>query len=279
MKTRWVLSLILIAILPLTSSALVVSRSYSNTTSDDDNSSLEDANSSQGTIGSVSANITTVGSSSGNMGYRFTGQAAAGDGGALVQDIAVSVTWTVTAEEWEEYSIVFSPEFHSLMIIEDGGLFQESGDGIWFSALSATLNLNGNKIFTGSADLGLSGGSIEDRADSGTTLDSTSTWTRGGYTGNNTFELIYSGTLTVTSKSGSGGNDTYLAGLWGQDGALGSIGGSDGTFDNYSSSLVRNADGFFVDANVTLNSVPEPASALMLAVGAGLLGICRRYYR
>ncbi len=260
---RQTVTLLLVSLLPLVGSALTVGRSYSNGTSDNDNSTLEDASRSTSGIGSSSGVVDTVGATSSALGYRFTGQVAGGNGGDIVQTINVSVIWTVTAEIWEEYSIGFTPEFHAYMNIEDGGLFQEDGDGIWFSTLQATLKVNGSAV---GDSLNMSGGSRTTKGSS--TLNRTDSQTLSGYTGNNTFELIYTGTVTATSKAGVLGNDTYVYGSWGNAGIL------SGTFDDYSSS----ADGMFVDATVTLNAVPEPASALMVLAGGGLIAFKRRFF-
>ncbi|MBI9021502.1 MAG: PEP-CTERM sorting domain-containing protein, partial [Verrucomicrobia bacterium] len=63
------------------------------------------------------------------------------------------------------------------------------------------------------------------------------------------------------------------------DGTLGFPNNSDQDgFDEYSSSSDRNADGLFMDADITLESVPEPASALMILVGGGLIALKRRFF-
>jgi hypothetical protein len=279
MKTKWIILLAaaLVAFLPLNGLALVVTRSYDNSTSDNDNHSQEDASSSQTTIGLSSTTLTTAGSSSGNMGYRFIGQASAYDEGNLTQNIDVTVTWTVTAESWEEYSISLTPELHAYLNIYDYST-DESDDDADFNTLSSVLRVNGG-IVSDTLN-GLTG--LQRSTDGSSNLDRTDSQILTGYTGNNIFSLQLTGTVFVDAHADGGvfDNPTGNAVLWGQDGNLDfEQNASQDGFDEYSSTSARNADGLFVDADITLDQVPEPASALMIVVGGGLIGMIRRIYR
>jgi hypothetical protein len=207
----------LLLVLPLSGSALLVKRSYNNSTSDNDNSTQEDASSSQTTIGSLSKTVDTVGNFSGNMGYRFTGQASAYKAGDLTQSINVTVTWTVTAEDWEEYSITFSPELHAYLNIYDYST-DETDDDADFNSLSSVLRVNGSIVSDTLNDLT----GTTRSTDGSSTLDRTDSQTLSGYTGNNIFSLQLTGTVYVDAHDGDGlfDNPTGNAVLWGQDGTL-----------------------------------------------------------
>lgn len=278
MKTKWIVlwMVAMSALLPLSSSALTVTRSYSNDTSDNDNHSQEDASSSQATIGFSSSTLSEVGNSSGNMGYRFVGQASAYDAGNLSQNIDITVTWTITAEVWEEYSLTISPELHAYLNIYDWST-DETDDDADFGNLSSVLRVNGGVV---SDTLnGLTG--IQRSTDGGYNLDKSDSQTLGGYSGNNIFSLQLTGTVFVDAHADGGvfDNPTGNAVLWGQDGNLDfTQNTAQNGFDEYATSTARDADGIFVDGTVSLDAVPEPASALMLVVGAGLIGLIRRFF-
>jgi len=276
MKTKWMILLMvaLVAIFPLSGSALLVTRSYSNTTYDNDNDTREAGSTSTASIGVSSSTLSTAGSSSGNMGYRFVGQAAAHGTGFMSQYINVTATWTVTAEDWEEYSINFSPTLAAYLNIYDWST-DETDDKAVFPTLNSILNVNGSTV----ADTldGLTGYTIT--TEGSYNLNRSDSQTLSGYTGNNIFSLQLTGTIIVDAHADGGlfDNPTANAVLWGQDGTL--TDGPSPTFDNYSTTAARDADGLFVDADITLDAVPEPASALMLALGAGLIGLIRRHPR
>ncbi|MBL7016338.1 MAG: PEP-CTERM sorting domain-containing protein [Kiritimatiellales bacterium] len=275
MKTKWIILLtaVWVASLPLSSSALLVTRGYSNTTTDNDNDTKEDASSSTASIGASSSTLSSEGSSSGNMGYRFVGQAAAHGTGYLTQSINVTATWTVAAEDWEEYSVNFSPSLAALLNIYDWST-DETDDQSVFPSLSSTLRVNGS-VVSDTLD-GLTG--YTRTTDGSYNLNRSDSQTLSGYTGNNTFSLQLTGTVVVDAHADGGlfDNPTGNAVLWGQNGTLNFA--DDPNFDNYSTTAALDADGLFVDANITLDAVPEPASALMLVVGAGLIGFIRRVY-
>jgi len=281
MKNKLILCVaVLAATLPLTGSALLVSLSYSNNTTDNDSVSSGDALSGSSTIGATSSELTSAGTSTSAMGARFYG-ANSGRGvsnltqqpRSISQSINVTVTWTIIAEDWEEYSFSLTPEFHAYLNILDDAA-DESGDSVSFTSLNGSLKQNGGTI---SDSLNLSGGSRGTAGSS--TLNDTASQTLTGLTGNNTISLQYTGTATATWKiAGARNNRTADAVLWGVDGTMnGDVEFSD-SFDNYSSSSARNADGIFVDGTVTLDAIPEPASVAMLGVASALgLFIRRRF--
>jgi hypothetical protein len=160
-----------------------------------------------------------------------------------------------------------------LNILDDNN--DETGDGATLSSFDATLYLNGNQIVLDG--LGLSGGSRTTVGNN--SLNDTATQILSGLSGNNTISLQYTGTATATWKiAGIANNRTADAALWGSDGTMDGTGEFTDGFDNYSTSTARNADGLFVDGVVTLQSVPEPASVLMLALGGGLVALKRRFF-
>ncbi len=273
MKLRCILLLgAVLAVLPLTSSALVVVRSSTDSISNNDGHADEDASHGRASTGSTSVEVTTAGNSSGNSGARFYGQAEAKVGQYITQTIHATVTWSITAESWEEYSINFSPELHAYLNVEDNG-GDASGDGITFSTFTAVLRVNGSAV---GDSLDMSGGSRTTAGSSN--LNRTDSQTLSGYSGNNVFSLQY--TATVIADAAGGLNYTGDVGLWGSDGTLdGEFLGFGDDWDEYSStSATSGADGLFVDANVTLNAVPEPATASMMAL-IGVFGfLYRRYY-
>jgi hypothetical protein len=282
MKTKWILGLMLLAVLPLSSSALVINTSSSNSTSDNDSTTNGDAGRGRSTIGSTGATVDTVGNNA-ELGYRFTGYNA-GRGvdnsgqqaEGIVQDVDVTVTWSIVAESWEEYSFKLNPEFHAFLNILDEGLFQESGDIVSVSGFSAVLKRNGGTVGN---TLDLSGGSTGDRNATPLNVDDTASQLFSGLSGNNTFELRYTATITATWKlAGAQDNRTANAVLWGQNGTMGGDSFAN-NFDEYSiSSEDPSEDGLFVPATVTLNAVPEPASVLMLLFGGGVIALKRRFF-
>lgn len=268
--------LALVAGLPLAGSALVVARSYSNATYDDDNATTEDASSSQKTIGTVNSTVSSVGGASSAQGYQFIGQVAGQDTGIINQYINVTVTWTVNAQEWEEYSITISPELHAWLYIWDWSTDETDDSGV-FSSLNSTLKVNG--ITVSDSLNGLTG--YTRSVNGGANLDKTGSQTLSGYSGNNTFSLQLTGTNSVTPHADGGlfDNPTAVAILWGQNGTLNFPNDSThDNFDEYSTTADRDADGIFVDAVVTLNAVPEPASIMMLVFGGGLIALHRRFF-
>jgi len=273
MKFKWIYFITLTAsLLPLTSPALLVSRSYSHTTSDNDNHVDEDASRTTTTIGATSATLSDVGNASGNMGYRFAGQAESKVSQDIIQTINGTVTWTVTAEDWEEYSILLTPELHAYLNIEDNGA-DASGDSVSFSTLNAILRVNGGSV---GDSLDMSG--YTKTLAGSYNLDRTDSQTLSGYTGNNTFSLQYTGTLRATSAGGL--NYTGNVGLWGSDGTLGGEIGIATDWDEYSSTTaVATNDGLFVDANVTLDAIPEPATLGLVGLFSGGLFFIRRIFR
>jgi len=260
----------ILAVLPMTGSALVVSRSSTDSILNNDNHGDEDASHGRANTGTA-VEVTTVGNSTGNTGARFYGQAEAKVGQSITQTINATVTWTATAESWEEYSINFTPEFHAYLDVEDNGA-DASGDGITFSAFTAILSVNGSTV---GDSLDLSGGS---RITAGSSnLDRTDFQTLSSYSGNNVFSLQY--TATVTADAAGGLNYTGDVGLWGADGTLGGEIGIPADWDEYSStSATSSADGLFVDANVTLDAVPEPATAGFMAFVGALGFLVRRHF-
>ena len=278
---KWITTLTLMALLPLTSSALLVTRSYSNLTSDNDSTTLGDANSITATIGDGFGTITTVGSSTAASGARFQGansgrgvNAGGREFQSIAQAIDVSVTWTIEAESWEEYSINLTPEFHGYLNVEDGA-GDEPGDMSSFSSFITLLTVNGSSLVD---TLDLSGGSRNTAGSSN--IDDTASQIISGLSGNNTIVLRYNGTSTARWDTGAGfqNNRTAIATLWGMDGTMnGDVSFTDG-FDNYGSSSARNADGLFVDAVVTLDAIPEPATLGLIGLfGGGILAI-RRFF-
>lgn len=266
-KKTVLLALLLSGVTLVAQSDIIITTTYSNNTTDNDNHSQEDASSSQTTIGSSSATVTTIGSSSGNLGYRFTGQASAYHDGDMTQTINVTATWTVTAENWEEYSITISPELHAWLNIYDWST-DENDDDADFNTLSSTLRVNGSIV--GDTLNGFSG--MQRSTTGGANLDRTDSQTLSGYSGNNVFSLQLTGTVYVDAHGDNGAfdNPTGNAVLWGQDGTLNfEQNASQNGFDNYSSSSARNADGLFVDANVTFDAIPEPAAVSLIILGSG----------
>jgi hypothetical protein len=280
MKTKWIFSLILIAVLPLSSLALTITRdSYSNTS---DNGSVANGASVTGTAltGGASSSATIVGGSTSAMGARYYG-AVSGRGvdngsqqaQSLTQNISVSYTWAITAETWEVYDFSISTAFRGYLNILDD-FSDESGDTASLSSLDAQLYLNGSQITLD--QLGLSGGSRSTVGSS--SADDTNSRALTGLSGNNTIELIYTGSATATWKiAGIQNNRTADAALWGANGIM------DGdtfanTFDEYGTSIERTSDGLFVEGVATLQAVPEPASMLLIAIGGGLIALKRRFF-
>lgn len=280
MKTKWMLGILLLAALPLTSSALIVSRNAFGNTSDSD--SVANGASVAGTslTGGLSSSVTEVGSSSSALGARFYG-AVSGRGvwngiqqaQSLTQSINTTYEWAITAEDWEVYDFSISTALRAyLNILDDNN--DESGDGATLSSFDAKLYLNGSQITLDG--LGLSGGA---RTTVGTnSVDDAASTLLTGLSGNNIITLTYAGSATATWKiAGFQDNRTADAVLWGMNGSMDGDSFAD-TFDEYSVSSDRTADGLFVNGVATLQSIPEPASALMIALGAGLLAIIRRLY-
>ena len=282
MKNKLILCVAaLLAVLPLTSSALTVMRnSYSNTS---DSSSVANGASVTGTslTGGLSSSVTEVGSSTSALGARFYG-AVSGRGvwngsqqaQSLKQDINVSYEWSITAEDWEVYDFSISSALQAyLNILDDSN--DESGDGAILSNFDAKLYLNDGQI---SLDkLGLSGDSIYIKADS-SSISNTASRVFSGLSGDNKIRLEYSGSATATWKiAGFQDNRTADAVLWGANGIMDGDSFAD-TFDEYSDSAERTSDGVFVDGVATLQAVPEPASVLMLVFGGGLIALKRRFF-
>lgn len=275
---KWFLTLLLLLVLPFAGSALTVSTSYINSTSDDDNTDNGAAGNGQATIGGTSTSVDAVGNSS-DLGYRFTGYNA-GRGvwnftqqaESIVQSVNITVTWDIYAESWETYSFTLNPELHAFLnILDDNN--SESGDIASVSTFSAVLKKNGSTILN---SLDLSGASISTVGSSNVNDTATQVFT--GLTGDNTFSITYTGTVTATWKiAGIQDNRTADAVLWGQNGTM--AGDSfPSNFDEYGTSTDRLADGLFVPATVTLDAIPEPASLLLIGAGAVFLRLLRRFY-
>lgn len=283
MKTKWVITLtaVLVAVLPLSSSALTVRRNaYGNTS---DANTVANGASVTGTslTGGLSSSVTEVGSSTSALGARFYG-AVSGRGvwngnqqaQSLTQGINVSYEWSITAEDWEVYDFSISTALQAyLNILDDSN--DETGDEATLSAFDAKLYLNDGQVALDK--LGLSGGSIDTKADS-SSISNTTGRVFSGLSGNNTIRLEYSGSATATWKiAGFQDNRTADAVLWGMNGSMDGASFAD-SFDEYSTSTARTNDGLFVDGVATLQAVPEPASVLMLILGGGLIGLYRRFF-
>jgi len=215
-------------------------------------------------IGLASTSYTTIGDG-GTIGQRFRGSVSAQNGGSYDQTIDFTTTWTFTADAGFVYDVTLTPEFHGILLIGDESL-PESGDNAIFSDFTASLEQNSTPVAN---TLDLTGGSLF--ADGFDTVDDTATQSFLGLTGDNTFTLQYTGTISVATNSGIGANSTVGTARWGMNGTLDGSGTPfDSGFFNYGNSGARDADGFFVDAAVTVTAVPEPSSYAALT---GLLAL------
>jgi hypothetical protein len=215
-------------------------------------------------IGLASSSYTTLGAG-GTIGQRFRGSVSGQDGAGYSQTIDFTTTWTFTADAGFVYDVTLTPEFHGILLIRDN-LADESGDNAIFSDFTASLEQNSTPVAN---TLDLTGGS---RFTEGfNTVDDTATQSFLGLTGDNTFTLQYTGTISVATNGGFfGGDSTVSTARWGMDGTLNGSGTPFGSgFFNYGTAEARDGDGFFVDANVTVTAVPEPSAAALIIVLAG----------
>ena len=216
-------------------------------------------------IGSASTSYTTIGAG-GTIGQRFRGSVSGQDGAGYSQTIDFTTTWTFTADAGFVYDVTLTPEFHGALSIGDN-LADESGDNAIFSDFTASLEQNSTPVAN---TLDLTGGSRF--TDGFNTVDDTATQSFLGLTGDNTFTLQYTGTISVATNSGIlPGDNTVSNARWGMDGTLDGSGTPFGasSFD-YDNAGPRDADGFFVDAAVTVTAVPEPSAAALILAMAGL---------
>ena len=224
-------------------------------------------------IGSVSTSYTTLGAG-GSIGQRFRGSTSSQNGGSYSQTIDFTTTWAFTADAGFEYDVTLTPEFHGILIIGHNGS-NALNDNAIFSDFTASLEQNSVTVAN---TLGLTGG---DRNIGGSTIvDDTATQSFLGLTGDNTFTLQYTGTISVASESGGGANSTVNAARWGMDGTLNGSGTPFGSgFFKYGTPEARDGDGFFVDAAVTVTAVPEPSAAALILAMAGFtfVGYRRRH--
>ena len=217
-------------------------------------------------IGLASSSYTTLGAG-GTIGQRFRGSVSGQDGAGYSQTINFTTTWTFTADAGFVYDVTLTPEFHGILIIRDN-LVGETGDNAIFSDFTASLEQNSTPVAN---TLDLTGGSRF--TDGFNTVDDTATQSFLGLTGDNTFTLQYTGTISVASNFGTfvGGDSTVSNARWGMDGTLNGTGTpfNASAFD-YDNAGPRDADGFFVDAGVTVTAVPEPSAAALILAMAGL---------
>jgi len=216
-------------------------------------------------IGLASSSYTTLGAG-GTIGQRFRGSVSGQDGAGYSQTIDFTTTWTFTADAGFVYDVTLTPEFHGILIIRDN-FAGETGDNAIFSDFTASLEQNSTPVAN---TLDLTGGSRS--TDGFNTVDDTATQSFLGLTGDNTFTLQYTGTISVATNSGVlPGDNTVSTARWGMDGTLNGSGTPFGSgFFNYNTAEARDGDGFFVDANVTVTAVPEPSAAALILAMAGL---------
>jgi hypothetical protein len=216
-------------------------------------------------IGLASSSYTTLGAG-GTIGQRFRGSVSGQDGAGYSQTIDFTTTWTFTADAGFVYDVTLTPEFHGALKIGDNA-FNETNDNAIFSDFTASLEQNSTPVVTNTLDL--TGGSRF--TDGFNTVDDTATQSFLGLTGDNTFTLQYTGTISVATNSGILGDNTVSNARWGMDGTLDGSGTPFGasSFD-YDNAGPRDADGFFVDAAVTVTAVPEPSAAALILAMAGL---------
>jgi hypothetical protein len=268
--------------------ALEISISRTIDIPDDDSVNTGDAgyDTTPPVIGTTSASLDTAAQSV-EMGYRFTGfnsgrgvtngifQSQSLD--TITQNIDVSVTWTLTSTlPGETYTFTLNPELHAyLNTLDDSN--SEPNDLSQISNFTAVLKQNGSII---SDSLDLTGGS-RTTVGSSTINDTNNSQTFTNLTGDNVFVLQYAGSTTTSFHTGTAqDNRTANAVLWGQDGTMNGDSFAD-SFDNYSSSSARDADGLFVPATVELIVIPEMSSLVLasLCMGSGLLLYIRRKYQ
>ena len=239
------------------------------TTDDSGTTTLDKANregrKDSAAIGLASSSYTTLGAG-GTIGQRFRGSVAGQDGAGYSQTIDFTTTWTFTADAGFVYDVTLTPEFHGALKIGDNA-FNETNDNAIFSDFTASLEQNSTPVAN---TLDLTGGSRF--TDGFNTVDDTATQSFLGLTGDNTFTLQYTGTISVATNSGVlPGDNTVSTARWGMDGTLNGTGTpfNASAFD-YDNAGPRDADGFFVDAAVTVTAVPEPSAAALILAMAGL---------